>query len=272
MLLAFRRSHSSLVSVIILFRKPRRRFGCAAMALFPIRRFRMSVLRCAKCNLPMTGDEVERGVCPSCGAKVDAEKRTVEEAIAAPIWTPDPSHTKYPAPKRSEDDHRIASVVLQGHNHRVTMPLPHVCVRCGHPSDTYVEKNFLWWPAWANLLTPFAPMFMTQRMTVKLPVCNRHRNPWLAMQFFAAAMLFYFFVVPIGAIFIMMMSAREGADNRLAIDILIGWLVGLPIVLGLVLLMRRRTILPQQITRDQITLWGVCRNFADRVGRQSHIH
>jgi hypothetical protein len=216
----------------------------------------MSVLRCSACNLPMTGDEVLRGACPSCGAAVDAEKRSVEEAIAAPMWTPDPSHTKFPAPKRTEDDREVATVVLQGHNQRVTMSLPHVCVRCGHPSDTFVEKKFAWWPTW-------------QRMSVKLPVCNRHRNPWLAHQLFAAVMLVYLVVGAAAALLLWTMAEKERGAG---VGILIGWAVGALFFMALLFLMRRRTILPRRITADEITLWGVCRNFADRLGRQSHIH
>jgi hypothetical protein len=207
----------------------------------------------------MTGDEVSRGACPSCGAAVDAENRSVEEAVTATIWTPDPSHTKYPAPKRTEDDREVATVVLQGHKQRVTMPLPHVCVRCGHPSDTFVEKKFAWW--------------ITRRMSVKLPVCNRHRNPWRASQLFAAVMLVYLIVGPFAAISASALAEKElGRGNPVRIGILIGWFVGAIVFIGLLLLMRRRTILPRRITADEITLWGVCRNFADRLGRQSRIH
>jgi hypothetical protein len=229
----------------------------------------------------MTGDEVKRGVCPSCGAAVDAEKRTVEEAVTAPIWTPDPSHSKFPAPKRTEDDNRVASVVLQGHKERVTMPLPHVCVRCGHPSDTYVEKKFAWWPAWSYVLMILSPLgwalvvmlFLIQRMTVRLPVCNRHRNPWLRMQLFAGAMLIYLLVVPFVAIWLSVLAENHwGKGNPVSMTLLVGWFAGLPILCVLAFLLRRWTILPSRITADEITLWGVCRNFADRVGRQSHIH
>jgi hypothetical protein len=232
----------------------------------------MSVLRCPSCNLPMTSDEASRGACPDCGAAVDAEKRTVEEALSAPIWSPDPSHSKYPAPKRTEDDREVATVVLQGHNQRVTMPLPHVCVRCGHPSDGYVEKKFAWWPTWAYF-PPILAMFTTQRMSVKLPVCNRHKNPWLASQLFAITMLAYLIVGPIVAIFLSVMAERDlGRGNAVSIGILAGWFAGAIVFMALLVLMRRRTILPRRITASEITLWGVCRNFADRVGRQSHIH
>jgi hypothetical protein len=219
----------------------------------------MSVLRCSACNLPMTADEVARGSCPSCEAAVNAEERSVEEALSAPIWSPDPSHSKYPAPKRTEDDREVATVVLQGHNQRVTMPLPHVCVRCGHPSDGYVEKKFAW--------------LMMRRMSVKLPVCNRHRNPWLTSQLFAAGMLVYLIAGPLVAIYLSATAEQQvGGGNSLSIGLLTGWLVGLLVCVGLLVLVRRRTILPRRITADEITLWGVCRNFADRVGRQSHIH
>jgi hypothetical protein len=233
----------------------------------------MSVLRCTSCNVPMTADEVARGSCPDCGTAINAENRSVEEALSTPIWTPDPSHSKYPAPKRTEDDREVATVVLQGHNQRVTMPLPHVCVRCGHPSDGYVEKKFAWWPTWAYFLSPIIAMFMTQRMSVKLPVCNRHRNPWLASQLFAGGMLVYLIVGPIVAILLSATAEQQlGRGNSVSIGLLTGWFAGLLVCLGLLILVRRRTILPRRITADEITLWGVCRNFADRVGRQSHIH
>src|ERR1700679_3089464 len=87
--------------------------------LSPIRSSVMSVLRCPSCNLPMTSDEAKRGACPDCGAAVDAEKRTLGEGLPGPIWALDPSHSKCPAPKRTEDDREVAIVVLQGHNQRV---------------------------------------------------------------------------------------------------------------------------------------------------------
>jgi hypothetical protein len=166
----------------------------------------------------------------------------------------------------------VATVVLHGHNERVTMSLPHVCVRCGHPSDTFVEKKFAWWPTWAYF-PPIIAMFMTRRMSVRLPVCNRHRNPWLASQLFAVAGLIYLIAGPIVAILASVMAEKElGRGNSVSIGILAGWFVGVLVFLVLLILMRRRTILPRRITADEITLWGVCRNFADRLGRQSHIH
>jgi hypothetical protein len=116
-------------------------------------------------------------------------------------------------------------------------------------------------------------MFMTQRMSVKLPVCNRHRNPWLASQLFAAGMLVYLIAGPIVAILVSAMAERElGPHNEVSIGVLVGWFVGMLVFMVLLIPMRRRTILPRRITPSEITLWGVCRNFADRVGRQSHIH
>ena len=241
----------------------------------------MSVLRCPSCRLPMTSGEASQGVCPSCGAAVDSEKRSVEEAISAPIWTPDPSHTKYPAPARSEDDRRVATIVLPGHHQRVTTPLPHICVRCGHPSDTYVEKKFAWWPAWSIVLLLLSPLvwivvvllFLQQRMSVRLPVCNRHRHPWLPMQLLATGVVVYLFILPFVVIWISVSAEKTlGRGNAVSIAALTGWFVGLVLLIPVAFLMRRRTILPIRITSNEITLWGVCRNFADRLGRQSHIH
>src|SRR5262245_60089385 len=64
--------------------------------------------------------------------------------------------------------------------------LPGVCARSGEYPTRRVRKTFSWHPSWVLLLLPvglvpyfLVAMMLTKRMTVTLPLCDRHANHWL---------------------------------------------------------------------------------------------
>lgn len=64
--------------------------------------------------------------------------------------------------------------------------LPAVCMRCGAPSSQRVRRQFSWYPRWIavlvliNLLVfAIVALVMTKRVTLEVPMCDRHRNHWL---------------------------------------------------------------------------------------------
>jgi hypothetical protein len=63
--------------------------------------------------------------------------------------------------------------------------LPEVCMACGQPSATHIRKTFAWHPPWVivlilvNLIVyAVVALIMTKRMTVEVPVCEKHRGYW----------------------------------------------------------------------------------------------
>lgn len=57
---------------------------------------------------------------------------------------------------------------------------------CGQPATTHIKKKFAWQPPWViitiliNILVyAILAIALTKRMTVDVPVCNRHRGYWV---------------------------------------------------------------------------------------------
>jgi hypothetical protein len=63
--------------------------------------------------------------------------------------------------------------------------LPGVCMFCGAPATTRVERRFSWHPSWVYLLilinllvTLIVALILTKKMTVRVPVCDEHEGFW----------------------------------------------------------------------------------------------
>jgi hypothetical protein len=66
--------------------------------------------------------------------------------------------------------------------------LPDVCMRCGAPATVRLPTVFAWSPPWTylllllGLLPFFVALVLARRMTVRAPLCARHKNPWWRRQ------------------------------------------------------------------------------------------
>jgi hypothetical protein len=63
--------------------------------------------------------------------------------------------------------------------------LPQMCMVCGQPAVTHIRKKFAWHPPWVIILIlinlivyAVVALIMTKRMTVDVPVCDKHRGYW----------------------------------------------------------------------------------------------
>jgi hypothetical protein len=168
----------------------------------------------------------------------------------------------------------MAIVHLGGSDQQVTDHLPSVCVCCGKRATGHKEKTFAWFPRWTYLLLivgalPYVilAMALQKRMRVRLPVCERHQGPPVGLILFRIFAVFYLLGLPWIVIAVSASTERTlGRGNPLAVTLLVGWLVGIFVLLGLLVAVNRRQVRPIRITNDTLTLTGVSEQFADRLG------
>ncbi len=135
---------------------------------------------------------------------------------------------------------------------------PPVCIRCGAPSVVCKDHRFNWYPLWAFLVLGVigAAMF-TKRMTVPVPLCDRHKWHWGGRTAIVLLGLLAFIGLFIGGAVL----ANEDDDLAPYIFFPIGLLFLAWIVSAVVL--AATTIRPREITDKSITLTGVSPDFID---------
>jgi hypothetical protein len=166
-----------------------------------------------------------------------------------------------------EVDLRRTTITLRGSNERVTDSLPSLCMRCGDTATLSREKKFGWYPRWVWLIAPFGGLpflvvllVLRKLMTVKIPLCRRHRFPWLMMKLLLTLFLVYLFVAPLALVYVSVEIL--GRNNSWSGPLLLGWLAGLPVIFVLIFVAARRTIHVKRITDDGMILGGVSQAFA----------
>jgi hypothetical protein len=247
----------------------------------------MTDLSCPSCSIALPAADLAEGWCENCGKKIPDHVVSAARAASrrrarptAPVAREErpvpegPTASSVSAPGGSR-----TTVTLQGQYERVVQPLPMVCMCCGAPATCSKEKKLGWFPGWIYLLAPIGglPFFVAlvllrKMMTVKMPLCHRHRFPWLKQQMFAAFVLVYVLVLPWVMIVLSVEAEKSlGRGNPLSGALLFGWLIGIPILFVLVLVLRRFSVYPRKITTDSITLGGVSSLFAEKLqDRVSH--
>lgn len=142
--------------------------------------------------------------------------------------------------------------------------LPSTCMMCGAPATDHIRKNFSWYPPWVGVFVLVAvPLFiimalvMTKRMTVEVPVCDRHRGYWWKRQLFMFLPLVLFFALGVGA----MVALGNGPNNdaggiacAASVGIAIIWLIVAAVIQSLM-------VRPTEITDRTITLKNVNDDF-----------
>jgi hypothetical protein len=78
----------------------------------------------------------------------------------------------------------VAAIRLTGHEVECGW-LPRICMVCGEEATCEYRKKFFWQPDWAHwchlgglLLFMMVLSETTKKMTVPIPLCERHRNYW----------------------------------------------------------------------------------------------
>ncbi len=150
--------------------------------------------------------------------------------------------------------------------------LPLVCAKCGDPAETTVRKKFSWAPSWVLFLLlvgllPWliATMIATKRMTVEVPLCERHKNHWSWRSWTVLLTLFGGVILCIAVpVSIDALSPKVKDDTLLtmqwAIPVAIGftWLIAAALI-------STSAIQAGEITEAEIKLTNVCAAFRDAV-------
>src|SRR5947207_3893913 len=155
--------------------------------------------------------------------------------------------------------------------------MPPVCIICGQPVDAHVPKNFTWRPStlsigfWvclcaclpaALVILAVGAIMNTRRATVECPMCERHRRYWAWRGFWTIAPLLALTatVLVLGILVL---------TRRVPDDIVAYMFIGTAVLLGLwalgALVVQRSSLRLVEITRDDITLVGAHRDFADHL-------
>jgi hypothetical protein len=141
--------------------------------------------------------------------------------------------------------------------------LPRLCMRCGVRATTYKTKKFQWCPPGAAMLGLIGTLVFMKRMTVDVPLCDRHKWHWGVRT--AVALLGLAAIV----LLVIVAAAVASEDSSLApfvflplLVLFLAWIIAL-------IVMAVTTIRPTEITDRSITLRGVCAEFI-RVVAQYH--
>jgi hypothetical protein len=147
--------------------------------------------------------------------------------------------------------------------------LPPICIRCGN-SAMGIQNRMFQWIQPILYITVFLcfPLFIAlyflfrKRVMVAVPVCDRHRNMWMSMQFFSVlGPIVMFAGVILGILYDNDLTRRGEKEDGMLI------LTGAGIILGTALIMFGSLLIvrPVRITRDAITLRGVSPIFVEMV-------
>ena len=136
--------------------------------------------------------------------------------------------------------------------------LPPLCMRCGEPATLTKTKKFSWYPSWVYLLILLhllifliVALIMTKRMTVPVPLCEKHKNQFLWPTLLGLAALLLVLAVVFGGL--ILAGALQDALDRDAQGVFFTvWFVGGFALFFAVLItacvVQIRTIRPTEIT------------------------
>ncbi|HKI30909.1 MAG TPA: hypothetical protein VKA46_03515 [Gemmataceae bacterium] len=149
--------------------------------------------------------------------------------------------------------------------------LPRVCARCGAKAVASPQKTFSWHPPWVIvfiflglLIYVVLALVLTKRMTVPLPLCERHRNYWRNRAIFIYGGLIAVVLLGIGGVVAASILDEGGKNNAIGA---VCFIVGGVFVLWLfpAAILSATGIRPNEITDRSITLVGLSEDFVDAV-------
>jgi hypothetical protein len=108
-------------------------------------------------------------------------------------------------------------------------------------------------------------LILQRKMTVRIPLCDRHRYPWTKLTLLGVFLLFYILVPVVMGVVVSIVARNAWGENSWAPALFIGWLVGLVVLFVMLFQAQRRTIRAKEITPSSIDLSGVSVSFADRL-------
>src|SRR5262249_26175320 len=142
--------------------------------------------------------------------------------------------------------------------------LPELCMKCGQPAVDHIRRPFSWYPPWVGLtiliawpVTLVLILVLTKKMTVDVPVCERHRGYWWKRQLlmFLPMLVFLFLGILLAVAFDQM-----GEKDLVGLACLAFVLIGV-VWLFVAAAIQTMMIRPTEITDDSITLKNVDESF-----------
>ncbi len=148
--------------------------------------------------------------------------------------------------------------------------LPSSCMCCGEDASVHKTKTFAWHPQWVLVLILVGVLFyvvaaliLTRRMTVRVPLCERHRNHFLLRAWLAYGGLGLLLLVAVLAIALLASADRGASGEALGFTVCGGGaLLGLVWLIALAI-MQQAGIRPVEITDRGIRLANVGDEFVE---------
>jgi hypothetical protein len=148
--------------------------------------------------------------------------------------------------------------------------LPAVCVVCGESADVRKSRKFAWHTPLAYLgllagLLPFViiALVLTKRMTVKVPLCQAHKNHWTWRSLVVLGSLLAIGALGIGVL-VMQANQQPGNDSTWmclgGVLLLLVWLIAAAII-------QSTAVRPTEITDRSIRLTKIHPAFIDALER-----
>ena len=158
------------------------------------------------------------------------------------------------------------------------LELPELCMQCGAPATLHRSKTFSWFPPWLWILfffcglLPFVivALIVTKRRTLRVPLCEEHKNHWLWRQLLVLGTLLGIGAIGIGATVISNVNDGRGNDPlggllcAGSLILLVAWII-------LAIAVQATSIRAKEITDRHITLAGVSKEFVEVYEREWHV-
>lgn len=146
--------------------------------------------------------------------------------------------------------------------------LPQVCMKCGAEAATTKRKTFSWYPPWIIAIIIVAPlpglivaMVLTKRMTVRVPICDQHKNHWTWRHWFAGLTVLGLGAMGVAGLIVLLQFDRRMPSRNLASWACIGTGVALVVWVVVIAVVYNTAIRPTEITNRDITLTDVSPDF-----------
>ncbi len=145
--------------------------------------------------------------------------------------------------------------------------LPAVCLRCGEPATTWVERTFVYYPGWAALFALYSVIGAAVEVwrrsgarTFTVPVCRRHRMHWANRTRWVVISTVAFVVVFGGSILYMSTIGKHDAGVEY---LCFGSLFAIVAWLAVMVFFQVTVIKAIRMTGGEITLTQVHRGFKE---------
>jgi hypothetical protein len=237
----------------------------------------MDTINCIHCNTANDPQASNWWYCSKCGKRLPgngAGSSTRREAPggdrSAAVLEYAPANRAWSPPK----DLGPRDVALRGVDGTVIEELPPICACCGKPATLTVEKMFGWYPparagAAFLLIGVWGMALFRKTMTVRLPVCQAHRRPWLRQHLLLAAFIFHMCILSWGILVLFVFANDRWGMPTLGWAIMLTWPAIAVVLFVWGFVVARKAIRPKWISEDTLVLSGVSEAFASCVSRDA---